>query len=88
MTSLVLCLFFISALPVLALFLGPTSVHGGPRNSRPTGYQLLVQEEKESFSFLIASEKAPGLQLTGSLSQAESIWAIYLPQKLGGLGES
>lgn len=85
MMSLVPCLFFVSALPALAVFPGPTLAHGGPRNSKPTGYQLLVQEGKETFSFLIASENTQGLQFSGSLNPAESIWAIYLPQKLGGL---
>lgn len=74
--SLVLCLFFISALPVFASFPGVSSLHGSPRNSRPTSYQL---QSRRKFLFLDSFRES-------SLSFTESIWAMQPTPESGGIG--
>ena len=56
-TSAVPFLFLISALPVLASFPGPPSLHGDPRNLRLTGYELQAQERE--FIFLDSFRESP-----------------------------
>lgn len=81
---IVLCFFFFLS-PCVGFISRPTLSSWWPQKLQPTDYQLPVQE-KESFSFLRASEKVQGLQLIGLWSPTESIWATYLPQKLRGIG--